>query len=114
MSNNLLQPTGGLSASLIEELKQTARALTDDLHDLQQALHKRPEVAWQETFAHDSCTQYLETADFKVTRHAYGLKTAWEATFEVGNDGPVIGFNSESKSRTHLNDTQNCWHSGSS
>ena len=30
-----------------------------------------------------------------MTRHAYGLDTAWEATFEFGAGGPVVGFNSE-------------------
>jgi hypothetical protein len=33
---------------------------------------------------------------WKVTRHAYGFDTAWEAVFGNGA-GPVVGFNSESE-----------------
>lgn len=70
--------------------------LTEELHQIQGAIHDNPQIAFQETFAHDICTQYMEKKGWNVTRHAYGLDTAWEATYEVGTGGPTIGYCSES------------------
>lgn len=54
-----------------------------------------PELGFEEHIAHDALTEYMQNAGFKVTRKAYGLDTAWRATFENGTNGPVIGVNSE-------------------
>ncbi len=37
----------------------------------------------------------MEGKGFEVTRHYLGLDTAWRASYEVGNGGPVLGFCSE-------------------
>lgn len=97
MPEPTLQPQGGLAANLVAQLEQTAESMTEDMHILQTELHKRPEIAWEEVFAHDTATAYMEKEGWKVTRHAYGLDTAWRATYEVGQGGPVVGYNSESK-----------------
>lgn len=47
------------------------------------------------TLSHSLTGLMCHASGFEVTRHAYGLDTAWEATFEHGTGGPVVGFNSE-------------------
>jgi metal-dependent amidase/aminoacylase/carboxypeptidase family protein len=43
-------------------------------------------------------TAYMERqAGWSVERHACELPTAWKAVYEVGQGGPIIGFNSESE-----------------
>jgi metal-dependent amidase/aminoacylase/carboxypeptidase family protein len=43
--------------------------------------------------AHDNITSMLENLGFKVTRHAYGLDSAFVA--EAGEGGRVVAFNAE-------------------
>lgn len=91
-------PSSGLPEPLIHEIRAKATSLTEELHQLQLALHGRPEIAWKEHFAHDQLTAYMERqAGWGVERHACELPTAWKAMYEVGTGGPVIGFNSESE-----------------
>jgi len=87
----------GVNKPITDSIHHTTVELTEELHELQQAIHANPQIAFQETFAHDISTDYMEKKGWKVTRHAYGLDTAWEATYEVGSGGPVIGYNSESE-----------------
>lgn len=56
-------------------------------------LHGHPETAYQEFFAHDSITAFLEEQGFKVKRHAYGLETSFEA--EIGSGGRLIVYCAE-------------------
>lgn len=56
-------------------------------------IHDNPEIAWEEHFAHDTICELLEGFGFEVTRHAYGLATAFEA--RMGTSGPLINFNAE-------------------
>lgn len=87
----------GVNKPIVDSIHTTTLELTEELHELQLAIHANPQIAFQEVFAHDISTNYMEKKGWKVTRHAYGLETAWEASFEVGTGGPVIGYNSESK-----------------
>lgn len=48
----------------------------------------------KEYHAHQILTDYLEKKGFKVTRHAYGMETAFTAEFTRGQ-GRRIGFCSE-------------------
>lgn len=48
----------------------------------------------KEFHAHQILTDYLEKQGFKVTRHAYGMETAFTAEFTRGQ-GRRIGFCSE-------------------
>ena len=53
-------------------------------------------MAYKEFNAHDSICDFLESLDIPVTRHAYGLCTAFEATGKAGNDrGRCVNFNAE-------------------
>jgi len=86
----------GVNKPVTDSIHATVTELTEELHELQLAIHANPQIAFQETFAHDISCDYMEKKGWKVTRHAYGLETAWEAVMEVGTGGPVIGYNSES------------------
>jgi metal-dependent amidase/aminoacylase/carboxypeptidase family protein len=50
-------------------------------------------LAWHETTAHDTICSFLEDLGFDVTRHAYGLSTAFEAC--SGSGGRTVNFNAE-------------------
>ena len=60
------------------------------LHDLNKSLHAHPETAYQEHFAHDTITSFLEAEDFEVERHAYGLDTSFEASYGTGGRLVII------------------------
>ncbi len=47
-----------------------------------------------ESYAHDAYTKFLKQHGWNVKEHHH-LDTAWEATFEHGQGGRVIGVNSE-------------------
>jgi amidohydrolase len=56
-------------------------------------IHENPELGYEEFKAHDNVASLLESLDYKVTRHAYGIQTALMAEF--GSGGRVIAFNAE-------------------
>ena len=78
-------------------LKAQAVAQVDRLADLlveaSHRIHAHPELGYEEHFAHELLTALLEDQGVAVTRHAYGLDTAFEAI--AGEDGPVIAVCSE-------------------
>ncbi|KAL3952181.1 hypothetical protein ACCO45_013898 [Purpureocillium lilacinum] len=56
-------------------------------------IHSHPELAFEETHAHDTVCGMLEALGYNVTRHAHNLKTAFEV--EAGTGGGVIVYNAE-------------------
>ena len=68
-----------------------------DLRTLSQYIHSNPELAFKEVLAHDACVKFLRThcSEWKITPHAYGLETAWEAVYTQGTGGRRIVFCSE-------------------
>lgn len=50
-------------------------------------------MAYEEHGAHDAICDFLESLGFQVTRHAYAIETAFEAT--SGSGGRLINFNAE-------------------
>ncbi|KAM0745941.1 amidohydrolase [Meredithblackwellia eburnea MCA 4105] len=84
-----------LSEDEIATLEGAIQGLDAELRKLSLKIHDNPEIAWKEVATHDALCDFMESHGFKVTRHAYGLDTAWEATWENGAGGPVVGFNSE-------------------
>jgi amidohydrolase len=60
----------------------------DVLVDLSRQIHARPELGYEERFAHDLLTQVLEDEGLSVTRCARGIATAFEA--RAGSDGPTV------------------------
>ncbi|KOS23111.1 Peptidase M20 domain-containing protein 2 [Escovopsis weberi] len=62
--------------------------LSPELRTINRAIHANPELAYNEVFAHETLTDYLEKLGFPVTRHAYGLDTAFEVS--VGSGGRQV------------------------
>ncbi|KIJ20921.1 hypothetical protein PAXINDRAFT_66801, partial [Paxillus involutus ATCC 200175] len=65
------------------------------LRSLSLNLHDHPELMFEEKYAHDTLTEFMESHDFLVTRQYLGLKTAWKAEFTHGQGGRTLGINSE-------------------
>lgn len=57
-------------------------------------LHSHMETGMEEYHAHDLLTDYLEKKGFTVTRHAYGMETAFTAEYSRG-EGKRVGFCTE-------------------
>lgn len=81
----------------LDTLKDRIDSLVEEwapaLVDASRRIHQNPELGFEERFAHDVLTELLDSAGLAVTRGAYGLPTAFEAT--AGTSGPVIGVFSE-------------------
>ncbi|KAF9223957.1 amidohydrolase [Gyrodon lividus] len=65
------------------------------LRSLSLSLHDHPELMFEEKYAHDILTDFMESHGFVVTRQYLGLKTAWRAEFTHGKGGRTLGINSE-------------------
>lgn len=78
--------------SFVESIRKRATELQDELFALACRIFDRPEIGGEEKFASALITEYLEKKDFKVERGIAGLPTAFRATWERGEGGPVIGF----------------------
>ncbi|KAG6832657.1 hypothetical protein H0H87_000839 [Tephrocybe sp. NHM501043] len=84
-----------LDTEVVKTIESKLDELDPELRQLSLKIHDHPEVGFQEKYAHDVMTQFMEKHGFKVTRHYAGLKTAWRAEFSVGRGGRVVGVNSE-------------------
>ncbi|KAF5968525.1 amidohydrolase [Fusarium coicis] len=74
-------------------IASTLDSLNSAFQEVNLSIHSHPELAYQEVFAHDKLTDFLEHHGFQVTRHAWGLDTAFEATF--GSGGRQVVFCAE-------------------
>jgi amidohydrolase len=76
----------------LETVKQRIDEIVDQhrevLLDASHRIHARPELGFDEHHAHDVLTAVLADAGLEVTRGAYGLDTAFEAT--AGAAGPTV------------------------
>ncbi|KAG5985102.1 hypothetical protein E4U54_006062 [Claviceps lovelessii] len=61
---------------------------SSDLHSVNQAIHSRPELAYQEFHAHDTICDFLEAHGFAVERKSHGLETSFEVT--IGSGGRLV------------------------
>ncbi|KAI8355889.1 hypothetical protein B0O80DRAFT_480685 [Mortierella sp. GBAus27b] len=87
-----------------DEVKQAIDNETESLRNLSLQIHGKPELGYEEVFAHKILTDYLESKGFKVTRHAYEISTAFIAEYEspattaaaaAGEKVKAVGFCSE-------------------
>ncbi len=62
--------------------------LADELIDASHQIHARPELNFEEHFAHGVLTDMIERHGLSPTRHAYDLETAFDA--QAGTNGPSI------------------------
>ncbi|EHA19935.1 hypothetical protein ASPNIDRAFT_178302 [Aspergillus niger ATCC 1015] len=67
--------------------------LDDSLRRVNLDIHGNPELAYEEHYAHDTISTFLEDLGVPVTRSAYGLATCFEAT--GGSGGRCVNFNAE-------------------
>lgn len=88
-----------ISPSVIQTIETTIQQADKELREISLGIHAHPELGWEEHYAHDALTRFMESKGFEVERHAYGFDTAWRATYEVGEGGRTVGFNSESEYR---------------
>ena len=80
---------------VVSHLKQTAigeiKRLSDELLKLNQNIWNNPELAYQEKYAHDFLSNFLEEKGFRVTRH-HTLETAFRAEICSGDTaGLTVG-----------------------
>ncbi|KAF9240695.1 hypothetical protein BU15DRAFT_45593 [Melanogaster broomeanus] len=74
----------------IDIIESALRSLSLSLH-----VSDHPELMFEEQYAHDTLTDFIESHGFVVTRQYLGLKTAWRAEFTHGQGGRTLGINSE-------------------
>jgi metal-dependent amidase/aminoacylase/carboxypeptidase family protein len=58
-----------------------------------QQIHANPEIAFEESIAHDTLCDFLEGLGFEVNRKAFGIETAFEVRF--GQGGRLINIDAE-------------------
>ncbi|KAJ5584379.1 uncharacterized protein N7459_004179 [Penicillium hispanicum] len=85
---NQLDTVRGHIAAAIEANAQALRQLNHNIHS-------HPETAYEEIYAHDTLTSFLETRGWTVIRHAYGLQTSFEAETSIDSPGPIVIFCAE-------------------
>ncbi|KIM62892.1 hypothetical protein SCLCIDRAFT_779325 [Scleroderma citrinum Foug A] len=79
---------------ILEVIEKTIDELSPALRALSQDILEHPELKFEEKYAHDVYTTFVEKQGFVVQRN-YLLETAWVATYLHGQGGPVLGVNSE-------------------
>ena len=81
-----------LTTTELEEVKQIVcdevDAIADILLEASHAIHKKPELNFEEYFAHETLTGILEDQGLSPQRGAYDLETAFEAS--VGDEGVCV------------------------
>ncbi|KAI8069357.1 hypothetical protein BC940DRAFT_325828 [Gongronella butleri] len=75
-------------------VKEALAKINKELRAMSLDLHEHMETSMKEKHAHDVLTRYMEQHGFKVTRHAYGMETAFTAEFSNGA-GRRVGVCSE-------------------
>jgi metal-dependent amidase/aminoacylase/carboxypeptidase family protein len=74
-----------MSAALKKKVCDMIDAMAGDLVEASRAIHAKPEVAFEEKFAHGLLTDKVEAAGLSVERHACGLDTAFISSFGAGD-----------------------------
>ena len=75
---------GALKARMLAVVDELAPLLLETSHQI----HAQPELSFEERFASGLLADVLEQQGVEVTRSAFGLETALDAT--VGSEGPTI------------------------
>ena len=74
-----------MSAELKKQVCDIIDGMADELVEASHAIHAKPEIAFEEKFAHGLLTDKVEAAGLTVERHACGLDTAFISTFGEGD-----------------------------
>jgi len=75
-----------IKAAMVAKVDELADVLIEASHDI----HEHPELAFDEHHAHEVLTAILEKQGVPVTRHAFGLDTAFDAV--VGTEGTTVAI----------------------
>ncbi|KAH8832690.1 amidohydrolase [Flagelloscypha sp. PMI_526] len=85
-----------LDEKVLKTLDDAIDDASGDLRKLSLAIHDHPEMKWEEVYAHDTLTDFMQSQGFKVTRHYLGIPTAWRAEYSFGSTPRrVAGVNAE-------------------
>lgn len=79
-----LDPHGGASTQLREELKAHIEALAPQIVALSQDIHAHPEVGYQEFYAADAVAKLLQAHGIEVERASFGMETSLRA--QIGSE----------------------------
>jgi hypothetical protein len=80
----------------LSTISQYVDSISTDLRKVSVAMHSNPEPKWEEYETLKLLAGFMEKQQgWKVKRGAYGCETGFEAVFQHGSGGRVIGFNSE-------------------
>ncbi|KAJ8596037.1 hypothetical protein M405DRAFT_782165 [Rhizopogon salebrosus TDB-379] len=79
---------------ILNVIESSIDGLSEELRALSLNIHDHPELKFEEKYAHDAYTVFMEKHGFTVTRN-YHLETAWVATYTHGQGGRILGVNSE-------------------
>lgn len=79
----------------LSTISTTVDELSDSLRKVSLQMHGNPEIRWEEHKTMKLLSDFMEKQGWKVKRGAYGVETGFEAVFQHGQGGKVIGFNSE-------------------
>ncbi|KAG0042018.1 hypothetical protein BGZ83_000999 [Gryganskiella cystojenkinii] len=107
MARFMVNPSSTPENKYAHEVKHAVDGHSQALRDLSlkaRLIHSHPELGYEEVYAHQVLTDYLEVIGFKVTRSAYDIKTAFIAEYEspatatalsAGQKVHSVGFCSE-------------------
>ena len=74
-----------MSAKLKKQVCDIIEGMADELVAASHAIHAKPEIAFEEKFAHGLLTDKVEAHGLSVERHACGLDTAFISSFGKGD-----------------------------
>lgn len=77
-------------AEVKKEVCEYIDSIAPDLVEISHAIHSKPELGYEEHFAHNCLTEALLQKGLEVEKGAYELETAFEA--KAGSSGPVIAL----------------------
>lgn len=70
--------------------------ISEELWIINKHIYDNPELGYEEHKAHALLTDFMKSrSGWMVTPSAYGMATAWVATYDSGAIGPVVSFNVE-------------------
>ncbi|KAH7913842.1 hypothetical protein BJ138DRAFT_1001456 [Hygrophoropsis aurantiaca] len=84
-----------LAPEIVKTIENTVDNLDPTLRTMSLQIHAHPELMFEEKYAHDILSDFMESHGFTVTRHYLGLDTAWRAEYVHGKGGRTLGINSE-------------------
>lgn len=87
----------------LKTISDAVDKLSASLREISIQMHDNPEIAWKERKTAELLSGFMENMPgWTVKRHVYGTETGWEASFQQGHGGRVIGV--RRLKRHHLED----------